>query len=188
MNSTATTTKPALPARTPQADPNFNEICLRMQGNIQDALALSRKLEAVLGAAHRKMLERDIPALEVSLESQVKLLNMLQINASLREHYLKQVGLSSDSQGINEFFNLIRQVIPERPGASTAALISPAALEKYWFQLEGAASRCQQLNNANGRLLARLSASTRKIIELAFTGQPAATYDKRGLSVSPVGE
>ncbi|WP_095210142.1 flagellar protein FlgN [Endozoicomonas ascidiicola] len=154
----------------------------KMLSNIRDALALSRKMEKVLEAVHQKMLNRNIASLEVSLEHQVRLLNMLQMNGSLREHYLKQFGFSNDSTGIKQFFSLMKQ----QP--AIAPIEAYQTLEKYWDQLEHSANRCQQVNNANGRLLARLSASTRKIIELSFSGQPIATYDEHGVPVNPLAE
>ena len=188
MNSTqrmTTDSKNLNDTSTPQpsgVDSGIEDLCQKMLGNIQDALALSRKLERVLESVHQKMLNRNVAALEHSLEMQVQLLNMLQMNGALREHYLKPFGLSPDQQGMSHFFSLVN-----RQPANTST-VNGQALDKYWIQLEGSANRCQQLNSANGRLLARLSASTRKIIELTFSEQTAATYDQNGLTVNSMVE
>lgn len=163
-------------------DGGLEDLCQKMLSNIQDALALSRKLERVLESVHQKMLERNIAALEHTLENQIQLLNMLQMNGALREHYLKPFGLSPDQQGMSHFFSLVNRQ------SSNTLTVNGQALDKYWYQLEGSAHRCQQINSANGRLLARLSASTRKIIELTFSGQTAATYDQNGLTVNSMAE
>lgn len=163
-------------------DSGLEDLCQKMLGNIQDALALSRKLERVLESVHQKMLERNITALEHSLETQVQLLNMLQMNGALREHYLKHFGLSPDQQGMSHFFSLVNR---QQPNTTT---VNGTTLDKYWSQLERSANRCQQINSANGRLLARLSASTRKIIALTFSEQTAATYDQNGLTVNSMAE
>lgn len=170
---------------TPQqaeVDSQIVELCQKMLANIQDALALSRKLERVLESVHQKMLERNITAVEHALDNQVQLLNMLQMNGALREHYLKPFGFSPDQQGMNQFFQLIKRQLP------FSSKVNEQGLDKYWAQLEGSASRCQQINNANGRLLARLSASTRKIIELTLSDQAGATYDQHGLTVNSMAE
>ncbi|WBA85461.1 flagellar protein FlgN [Endozoicomonas sp. GU-1] len=188
MNSTQRMTTDAknasdASARQPAGvDGGLEDLGQKMLGNIQDALALSRKLERVLESVHQKMLERNITALEHSLETQIQLLNMLQMNGALREHYLKPLGLSPDQQGMSHFFSLVNQ----QP--ANASTVNRQALNKYWVQLEGSANRCQQINSANGRLLARLSASTRKIIALTFSGQTAATYDQNGLTVNSMAE
>ena len=163
-------------------DRALQELFQKMVSNIRDALALSRKMEKVLESIHQKMLDRNITTLETAIEHQVRLLNMLQLNGSLREHYLKQFGFSPDQQGMVQFFDLIGQQSGLVPNDHYQAL------DKYWNQLELSANRCQQVNNANGRLLARLSASTRKIIELSFSGQSIATYDEQGLSVNLLAE
>lgn len=164
-----------------EVDGQVAELCQKMRANIQDALALSRKLERVLESLHQKMLERNITAVERALDNQMQLLNMLQMNGALREHYLKPFGFSPDQRGIRQFLQLI-----ERQPLS--ATVSEQSLDKYWAQLEGSANRCQQINNANGRLLARLSASTRKIIELTLSEQAVATYDQNGLTVNSMAE
>lgn len=167
--------------RQTEVDSQVAELCQKMRANIQDALALSRKLERVLESLHQKMLERNITAVERALDNQMQLLNMLQMNGALREHYLQPFGFSPDQRGIRQFLQLIER----QPFSSTA---SEQSLDKYWAQLEGSANRCQQINNANGRLLARLSASTRKIIELTLSEQAAATYDQNGLTVNSMAE
>ncbi|MGB0360863.1 MAG: flagellar protein FlgN [Endozoicomonas sp.] len=159
-------------------DCTLQDLFQKMLSNIRDALALSRKMEKILESIHQKMLDRNITTLETALEHQVRLLNMLQMNGSLREYYLKQYGFSSDRKGMNQFFSLISQQL------NASANEHYQSLDKYWNQLELSANRCQHVNNANGRLLARLSASTRKIIEISFSKQPIATYDEKGLSVN----
>ena len=164
-----------------EVDSQVTELYQKMLANIQDALALSRKLERVLESVHQKMLERNITAVEHALDNQMQLLNMLQMNGALREHYLKPFGFSPDQLGMRQFLQLIER----QPFSLT---VGEQSLDKYWAQLEGSASRCQQINNANGRLLARLSASTRKIIELTLSEQVAATYDQNGLTVNSTAE
>ena len=143
--------------------------------NIRDALALSRKLEIILSAAHEKMLNRDIAGLEGLLEIQVKLLNMLQLNASLREHYLTDIGLPANRQGMEQFMNFC------------SACDGMDKVISHWQQLNEYANRCRNLNRANGRLLSRLAASTNRIIELVFTEQEPSTYNEQGICELKIG-
>ncbi|WP_252178606.1 flagellar protein FlgN [Endozoicomonas sp. 4G] len=147
----------------------------KLLDNIRDALALTRKLEAVLSKAHNLMLERNISALETHLETQVKLLNMLQLNASLREHYLKEMGLSPDKVGMRSFL----QMIPLTPQTETTL--------KQWHQLEITAGRCRTLNQANGKLLSRLAASTNQIIDVVFATQESTPYNQQGICERKLG-
>ncbi|WP_257280609.1 MULTISPECIES: flagellar protein FlgN [unclassified Endozoicomonas] len=147
----------------------------KLLGNIRDALALTRKLEVVLSKAHNLMLERNIAALETHLETQVKLLDMLHLNASLREHYLKEAGLSPDPAGIRSFL----QIICSTPKAE--------ATLKQWHQLEITAGRCRSLNQANGKLLSRLAASTNQIIDVVFSSQEPSPYNQQGICERKLG-
>ncbi|MDD7804841.1 MAG: flagellar export chaperone FlgN [Endozoicomonas sp. (ex Botrylloides leachii)] len=162
----------------------FIAVCRKMQSNFQDALALSRKLEKVLETAHVTMLNRDMPNLEKCLAQQMKLLNLLQVNGALREHCLSQIDCSADRAGIMAFFSQAREKLSSI--VDTAGNYS--TMHQFWLQLEDVATRCQQLNHANGRLLARLAANTRKMCNLVMTGQAGMTYDKTGLMVSPLDE
>ena len=164
MNSTETTDTPSITA-------TYRKIA----DNIRDALALSRKLEQVLNLSHEKMLSRDIAGLETLLEAQVQLLNMLQLNGSLRSHYLKEAGLPDSREGVQLFVS----ICSNQPGLIVVV--------KHWQQLEEYASRCRSLNRANGRLLSRLAATTNRIIELMFTDQEPSTYNEQGICDRRIG-
>lgn len=165
MNSTETNTEIPTVAITYQ----------KIAENIRDALALTRKLEQVLTLAHDKMLNRDIAGLETLLEAQVKLLNMLQLNGSLRTHFLKEAGLPDSREGIQLFLSIC---------SSQSGL---AMVTRHWQQLEEYANRCQNLNRANGKLLSRLAATTNRIIELIFTDQEPSTYNEQGICDRRIG-
>ena len=147
----------------------------KIADNIRDALALSRKLECVLKVGHERMLNRDIASLEGLLETQVKLLNMLQLNSSLREHYLNDLDLPANRQGVQQFMT------------ACAGYKDIEILQTHWHHLEEYANRCRSLNRANGRLLSRLAASTNKIIELVFAGQEPSTYNEQGICDRRIG-
>ena len=164
MNSTETTDTPSIA-----------KIYKKIADNMTDALALSRKLEQVLNLAHKKMLNRDIAGLETLLEAQIKLLNMLQLNGSLRSHYLKEAGLPDSREGIQLFIS----ICSGQPGLSVVV--------KHWQQLEEYGHRCKSLNRANGRLLSRLAATTNRIIEVMFTDQEPSTYNKQGICDRRIG-
>ena len=165
-------------------EPDLTNLCVKMQSNLQDAVALSRKLEKVLEGAHLHMLNRDMPQLEDSLATQMKLLNLLQVNGALRGHYLSQLHCSGDRKGIITFFTHVKSLLGEKMNT----LVNYSVMHQFWEQLEETAIRCQQLNHANGRLLARLAANTRKMCEMVIAGQLSATYDKRGLMMGPLEE
>ena len=164
MNSTETTDNSSIAT-----------VYKKVAENIRDALALSRKLEQVLNLAHQKMLNRDVEGLETLLEAQIKLLNMLQLNGSLRTHYLKEAGLPDSREGVQLFISI--------------CISQPELLMvvRHWQQLEDYANRCRSLNRANGRLLSRLAATTNRIIELMFTDQEPSTYNEQGICDRRIG-
>lgn len=165
MNSTET--KPE--------NPSVATTSKKIADNIRDALALSRKLEQVLNLAHEKMLNRDIAGLETLLEAQVKLLNMLQLNGSLRAHYLKEAGLPDSREGMQVFISIC------------SAQPTLATVTNLWQQLEEYANRCRSLNRANGKLLSRLAATTNRIITLMFTDHEPSTYNEQGICDRRIG-
>ena len=141
----------------------------KLVSNISDALVLARQLEHVLNEAHQLMLKRDIVGIEIYLENQVTLLDKLNLNASLREHFLKESGYPSGRQGIHAF---LKHII-NTPWANQIA--------PQWQQLALTTERCSRINKANGRLLSRLAASTQQMRELMFSQQESTPYNQQGI-------
>ncbi len=138
---------------------SINTFNRKLSDNLRDALALSQKLEYVLATAQKKMKNQDHKHLKPLLDTQVKLLNMLQLNSSLRARYLKKLSVVSSDQSVEAYLSQLPVGESSNP------------IRRQWWKLENCASRCQILNQTNSQWLMKLADSTESILNATCPGR-----------------
>lgn len=107
----------------------------------QDA-AHYAELEALLAKQHSHLTRRDSQALNSISKAVLPLMDALNSNAQRRVKCLESLGVTGDDAGMQKVLAALPDTY-KRQGLS------------HWDRIYALAKRCQEQNNANGRLLAQ---------------------------------
>lgn len=120
------------------------------------------KLDSLLAKQHAHLTRRDSQALNAISETVLPLMDALNSNAQRRVTCLETLGVSADDEGMRK----VLTALPETYGHQGLA---------HWERIYALAKRCQEQNNANGRLLAQQKQLFDKLLkpEHAFSYAPS---------------
>ncbi|MEO0443568.1 MAG: flagellar protein FlgN [Pseudomonadota bacterium] len=136
---------------------------------IQDDLATSRQLLALLEAETQSTETRDYPSLSRLLEQKVPLLERLKKNAACRSQWLRSMN----------------QAATEENWASLLSSLNDQGLEQQWQVLKTTIEHCQTSNETNGKLINRgLNSHTQLLNIMRGNGNSANLYNAKGSTTS----
>ena len=137
----------------------------KINSMVQQDLATSRQLLALLEEETSATKDRNYATLSQCLEEKTPLLEQLQNNAQTRSEWLKAMGKKTDEQGWLSLVNSSQE----------------KTLQQQWQEVKKTIEHCQRINSINGKLINRGLTSHSRLLQI-MRGNMAPTdlYDARG--------
>lgn len=132
---------------------------------IQQDLATSRQLLALLEKESDSTQSRDYLSMSQLLKEKTPLLEQLKLNAQQRSSWLSSLQCTPNEENWNKLLHSLKQ--PE--------------IQQQWQEVKNTIEHCQEINNVNGKLISRGVKSHEHLLQLMRGNtQQADTYDARG--------
>lgn len=137
---------------------------------LQQDIAHSEQLLAVLLSERKALEAREYSDLENLIAEKKTLVERLETNATQRQHWLAQRGLSDDFAALN-----------------AVRMQAPAVAER-WENAAAIWHDCQTANQVNDQICRRTRLVVERVMDI-LRGQntPSVTYDAKGYSLRPDG-
>lgn len=132
---------------------------------IQQDLATSRQLLALLEKESDSTQARDYALMSQLLKEKTPLLEQLKINAQQRSNWLSSLNCTPDENNWNKLLQSLNNT----------------DIEKQWKNVKDTIEHCQKINNVNGKLISRGNQSHERLLQIMRgKTQQADIYDARG--------
>lgn len=132
---------------------------------IQQDLATSRQLLALLEQEKDSTQSRNYASMSQLLKEKAPLLERLKLNAQQRSAWLASLECTPDEQNWKKLLQ---------------SLGNPS-LQEQWQDVKNTIERCQEINNVNGKLISRGAQTHERLLHLMRgNSQQADIYDARG--------
>ncbi|WP_263080824.1 flagellar protein FlgN [Endozoicomonas sp. Mp262] len=142
-----------------------------VMNTVLEARELFLALQAIQNRIHQQLLSRDISALQQTLKEQSGFVSKVRQNATLRSRLLKGMGYEVSGVGI-------KKMIATMPVSQRETALSE------WIKLEQSIVYCQELNKLNGKVQARLSSVTRRLLNMMNDHfYRVGTYSSNGVAI-----
>ena len=136
---------------------------------IQQDLATSRQLLALLEKETESTQNRDYQALAQLLEEKVPLLDQLKKNAHTRSEWLSSLGKSNPQQ---EWLQLLSNADNQ-------------SLSQQWQEIQSTIEHCQHINSINGKLISRGAKAHSRLLDIMRGNlHQANVYNAKGIKYS----
>jgi len=132
---------------------------------IQQDLATSRQLLAILEKENNSTQARDYVNMSQLLKEKTPLLEQLRINAQQRSNWLSSLNCTPNENNWNKLLQSLNS----------------EDIQKQWDSVKDTIEHCQKINNVNGKLISRGAKSHERLLQLMCgKTQQADIYDARG--------
>ena len=132
---------------------------------IQQDLATSRQLLALLQEESESTQSRDYVAMAMQLKAKTTLLEQLKHNAQKRADWLRNLNQEANDANWQRCLQALKQ--PQ--------------LQQQWLEVKSTVEHCQRVNEMNGKLINRKVSVNRKLLDILRGNQPSANlYNAKG--------